>query len=47
MVNDHSDVFSREEIDVIERGINRGFAMRGCPFQSRGDAPTYQPGSVS
>ena len=43
-VNDHSDVFSREEIDVIERGINRGFAMRGCPFQSRGDAPTYQPG---
>lgn len=43
-VNDHSDVFSREEIDVIERGINRGFAMRGCPFQGRGDVPTYQPG---
>jgi len=43
-VNDHSDIFSREEMDVIERGIIRGFAMRGCPFQSRGDAPTYQPG---
>jgi hypothetical protein len=43
-VNAHSDVFSREEMDIIERGIIRGFAMRGCPFQSRGDAPTYQPG---
>lgn len=43
-VNAHSDSFTREEMDMIERGIIRALAMRGCPFQSRGDAPTYQPG---
>jgi hypothetical protein len=43
-VNTHSETFSDEERKSIERGIIRAFAMHACPFQSRGDYPTYKPG---
>ena len=41
--NDHK-TFSLDEIASLQRSIIRAFAMRSCPFQSRGDYPTYQPG---
>jgi hypothetical protein len=43
-VKSHPETFSREEMKNIKRGIIRAFAMRACPFQSRGDSPSYKPG---
>ena len=43
-VKSHPETFSREEMKNIKRGIIRAFAMHACPFQSRGDIPSYKPG---
>ena len=43
-VNAHPETFNDEERTSIKRLITRAFAMYTCPFQSRGDIPTYKPG---